>query len=60
MRLFDIIAILISLSAVFSWLNYRVLKLPTAIGLMLSALLMSLVLQLPLFGGLEHQAEAML
>jgi CPA1 family monovalent cation:H+ antiporter len=37
-----------------------VLKLPTAIGLMLSALLMSLVLQLPLFGGLEHQAEAML
>ena len=60
MRLFDIIAILISLSAVFSWLNYRVLKLPTAIGLMLSALLMSLVLQLPIFGGLEHQAEAML
>ena len=60
MRLFDIIAILISLSAVFSWLNYRVLKLPTAIGLMLSALLMSLVLQLPLFGGLEHQAKAML
>jgi len=60
MRLFDIIAILISLSAVFSWLNYRVLKLPTAIGLMLSALLMSLVLQLPFFGGLEHQAEEML
>jgi CPA1 family monovalent cation:H+ antiporter len=60
MRLFDIIAILISLSAVFSWLNYRVLKLPTAIGLMLSALLMSLMLQVPLFGGLEHQAEAML
>jgi len=60
MRLFDIIAILISLSAVFSWLNYRVLKLPTAIGLMLSALLMSLMLQLPLFGGLEHQAEEML
>ena len=60
MRLFDIIAILITLSAVFSWLNYRVLKLPTAIGLMLSALLMSLMLQVPLFGGLEHQAEAML
>ncbi|MEZ0152284.1 MAG: cation:proton antiporter [Candidatus Reddybacter sp.] len=60
MRLFDIVAILLSLSAVFSWLNYRVLKLPTAIGLMLSALLMSLMLQLPLFDGLEHQAEAML
>lgn len=60
MRLFDIIAILISLSAVFSWVNYRVLKLPTAIGLMLSALLMSLLLQVPVFGGLEHKAEEML
>ena len=60
MRLFDIIAILISLSAVFSWFNYRVLKLPTAIGLMLSALLMSLLLQLPIFTGLEHHAEQML
>ncbi|MBV1915321.1 MAG: sodium:proton antiporter [Pseudomonadales bacterium] len=60
MRLFDIIAILISLSAAFSWLNYRVLKLPTAIGLMLGALLMSLILQLPIFGGLEDQAKQML
>ncbi len=60
MRLFDIIAILICLSAAFSWLNYRILKLPTAIGLMLGALLMSLILQLPIFGGLENQAEQML
>ena len=62
MRLFDIIAILISLSAVFSWLNYRFLKLPTVIGLMLIALLMSLTLQLPLplFDGLEVEAAEML
>ncbi|RLA44965.1 MAG: sodium:proton antiporter [Gammaproteobacteria bacterium] len=62
MRLFDIIAILISLSAVFSWVNYRFLKLPTAIGLMLIALVMSLVLHLPLsfFDGLKDQAAGML
>lgn len=62
MRLFDIIAILITLSALFSWLNYRFLKLPTAIGLMLIALLMSLGLQLPLpfAGDFEHQAQFML
>ncbi len=62
MRLFDIIAILISLSAVFSWVNYRFFKLPTVIGLMLTALIMSLALQLPLpfFDGLGEQAEKML
>ncbi len=61
MRLFDIIAILISLSAVFSWLNHRFLKLPTAIGLMLIALLMSLALQLPIPGlqGLAQGAATM-
>ncbi|EIC20622.1 cation:proton antiporter [Thiorhodovibrio frisius] len=48
MDLFDVIAVLISLSAVFSWLNTRFLKLPTAIGLMMMALAMSLVLLLPL------------
>ena len=62
MRLFDIIAILITLSAAFSWLNHRYFKLPTVIGLMLIALVMSLALQLPLpfFADLEVQAEAML
>ncbi len=44
MQLFHIIAILISLAAVFSWVNYRFLHMPTAIGLMTIALLMSLVL----------------
>jgi CPA1 family monovalent cation:H+ antiporter len=40
--LFDIIAILISLSALFSYINHRYIRLPTTIGLMLIALLMSL------------------
>ncbi len=62
MRLFDIIAILITLSAVFSWANHRFLKLPTAIGLMLIALLMSIVLLLPLpfMEGFERDAENIL
>lgn len=62
MRLFDIIAILISLSAVFSWVNYRFLKLPTTIGLMLISLLMSLFLLAPIPGidGFEQDAERML
>ena len=38
MKLFHILAILISLSAVFSFINYRFLKLPAAIGLMLIAI----------------------
>lgn len=62
MRLFDIIAILLTLSAIFSWFNHRYFKLPTVIGLMLIALVMSLVLQLPLpfFADLEVQAAEML
>lgn len=62
MRLFDIIAILITLSALFSWFNARFLKLPTAIGLMLIALLMSLTLLMPIPGsdGLEQDVKRML
>ena len=62
MRLFDIIAILISLSAVFSWFNFCFLKMPTAIGLMLIALLMSLflLLPLPIGDGLKDDARLML
>lgn len=41
-NLFNIIAILVTLSAVFSYINYRFIRLPTTIGLMLIALLMSL------------------
>jgi CPA1 family monovalent cation:H+ antiporter len=44
MGLFEIIAILLTLSAVFSFINYRFLKLPNTIGLMLIGLLFSLLL----------------
>ncbi len=62
MKLFHVLAILISLSAVFSYLNYRYLKLPTAIGLMLIALLASLTLLMlgPLAQDLEEYTRALL
>ena len=41
MNLFNIIAILITLSAVFSYINYKYFRFPASIGLMLIALLMS-------------------
>jgi CPA1 family monovalent cation:H+ antiporter len=44
MSLFDVLAVLITLSALFSYLNHRYIRLPTTIGLMLIALLMSLSL----------------
>jgi hypothetical protein len=42
MTAFQIIAILISLPAIFSYLNYRYFKFPATIGVMLIALLASL------------------
>ncbi|MBK8965566.1 MAG: sodium:proton antiporter [Saprospiraceae bacterium] len=44
MNLFDTFAILIVLSASFAYINYRFIKLPSAIGLMLIALLTSIAL----------------
>lgn len=44
MTVFQIIAILISLTAIFSYLNYCYFKLPATIGVMLIALLVSLTL----------------
>jgi len=41
MSLFEIIAVLITLAALFSYFNHRVLRLPTTIGLMLMALTLS-------------------
>ncbi|MDA0989157.1 MAG: sodium:proton antiporter [Verrucomicrobia bacterium] len=38
---FDLAALLISLAAIFSYINYRFIKLPTTIGVMLVALLTS-------------------
>ena len=46
MNILNTIAILLTLSAVFSYLNYRFIKLPTAIGIMLISLVLSLILLL--------------
>lgn len=44
MSIIDTIAILISLAALFSYINYRFLKIPNTIGLLAIALLMSLII----------------
>jgi CPA1 family monovalent cation:H+ antiporter len=44
MTLFHILAILLTASAIFSYINHRFLKLPTTIGIMLVALSFSLLL----------------
>ena len=62
MDLFNILAILLTLTALFSYLNHRYIGLPVTIGVMLIALSMSLLLNLlGSFGlDLEEQAERML
>jgi CPA1 family monovalent cation:H+ antiporter len=42
MSIINTIAILVSLAAIFSYINYRFLKIPSTIGLLIIALLMSL------------------
>lgn len=44
MSVLDIIALLVSLTALFAWVNHRFVRLPTTIGVMLISLLLSLVL----------------
>jgi len=44
MTVFQIIALLITLTALFSYLNYRYIKMPATIGVMFIALVMSFVL----------------
>jgi CPA1 family monovalent cation:H+ antiporter len=62
MKLFNILAVLITLSAVFSYLNYRFIKLPTTIGVMAISLLGSLGIAVlgPLGFGLEEDALRLL
>jgi CPA1 family monovalent cation:H+ antiporter len=62
MKLFNILAVLITLSAVFSYLNYRFIKLPTTIGVMVISLLGSLGIAVigPLGFGLEEDALRLL
>ncbi|WP_089936923.1 cation:proton antiporter [Candidatus Entotheonella palauensis] len=58
MSLINIIALLTTLAAIFSYVNHRLIKLPTTIGLMLITLLMSLGLILSGTLGLGLEAEA--
>jgi len=62
MDLFNILAILITLAAVFSYINFRYIGLPVTIGVMVIALAMSLMLNVfGAFGlGLKPQAELLL
>ena len=62
MKLSNILAILITLSAGFSYLNHRFIRLPTTIGLMVIALLVSLgIAALEPFGfGLQEDAQRLL
>ena len=58
MKLFNILAALLTISALFSYLNYRFIKMPTTIGVMAISLLGSLGLVfLGIFGiGFEEDA----
>jgi Na+:H+ antiporter len=62
MNLFHILALLLAIAALFSYLNHRFLKLPTTIGIMMIALLFSLGLLMlkPLVEGLEDKVVLML
>ena len=44
MSVFQVVAVLLTLTALFSYLNYRFIRLPTTIGVMLIALIASLAL----------------
>ncbi len=62
MKLFNVLAILVTLAAVFSYVNHRYIRLPNTIGLMLISLLVSLGLIAlgPLGLGLEEDARHLL
>jgi CPA1 family monovalent cation:H+ antiporter len=62
MNLFEICAILLTLAALFSYINERTIRLPATIGLMLIALVMSLgLIALETVGlGVETQARSLL
>ncbi|NVN92209.1 MAG: sodium:proton antiporter [Desulfuromonadales bacterium] len=60
MGMFDVLTILMVLTAVFSYINYRTLKLPTTIGVMGVSLLVSLgIAGMEMFGisSPQHRAE---
>lgn len=61
MSVFSLVSILITLAAVSSYFNYRYIKLPTTIGVMLVALVASLILIVisPYNEGLRDEATAL-
>lgn len=62
MELFNLIAILLSLSAIFSYINYRYFGLPTTIGVMIISLVISMFLIIgeALGGGIKEPAQNIL
>ena len=62
MNLIHILALLLAIAALFSYLNHRFLRLPTTIGIMMIALLFSLGLLMlkPLVEGFEDKVVLML
>lgn len=58
MSLFDIIAILITLTALFSYINFCYLRLPTTIGVMFISLALSIGLILLKYTGLDFTTHA--
>ncbi len=61
MGLFSLISVLISLAAVSSYINYRYIRLPTTVGVMLVGLIASIVLVLigAYAGGVREHAAAL-
>jgi CPA1 family monovalent cation:H+ antiporter len=63
MQIMELAAVLITLAAVFGYINYRFIRLPTTIGIMLIAIVMSLFLvALGYFGlgGVRSRAATMI
>jgi CPA1 family monovalent cation:H+ antiporter len=62
MKFFDIIAVLIVVSALFAYINFRFIKLPSVIGVMLISMLVSLgmILTDRLGLGIAHEGEYLL
>lgn len=63
MDILNTIAIILTLSAIFSYLNYRFFQLPTAIGIMLISLVLSLLLLVSGKLGIldvSHQAKSLI
>jgi CPA1 family monovalent cation:H+ antiporter len=63
MEMLDLCALLLSLAAIFSYINFRFIKLPTTIGVMLIAMLLSVSLVILGhcgFEGIQNRATAVL